>query len=75
MNNQLSLFDQQPEPVKYLYKVRFTNIYKRQCDDMTKTYNNEADAREALNKWKSKDAGNTGIVTSTTRTALRGLIS
>lgn len=75
MNIQLSLFDQAPEPTRYLYKVRFTNLYGRQCDDMTKIYNSEAEARQALAKWKSEAVGNTGIMTSTARAALNGLIS
>lgn len=72
---QLSLFEQAPEPTKYLYKVRFTNLYGRQCDDRVKTYTNEQDAVEALNNWKNQSAGNTGIVTSSSRSSISGLIS
>ena len=75
MNIQLSLFDQAPELTRYLYKVRFTNLYGRQCDDITKIYNTETEARQALEKWKSEAVGNTGIMTSTARAALKGLIS
>jgi hypothetical protein len=72
---QLSLFDQIPEKEKYLYKVRFTNLYGRQCDDRVRTYTNEQDAIQALNDWKNQSAGNTGIVTSSTRSSISGLIS
>lgn len=71
---QLSLFDQVPEQ-QYLYKVRFTNLYGRQCDDRVRTYTNEKEAIEALNNWKNQSAGNTGIVTSSTRSSIKGLIS
>lgn len=75
MNNQLSLFNQAPEPTRYLYKVQFTNLYGRQCNTMTKIYNNEKEARQALEKWKSEAIGNTGTMTSTPRAALNCLIS
>jgi len=52
---------------EYIFKVRFTNIYARSCDDMTKTYLEEEKALQALNDWKSSAQGNTGIMTSQIR--------
>jgi hypothetical protein len=52
---------------EYVYKVRFTNIYARSSDDMTKTYLEEEKAQQALNDWKNSAQGNTGIMTSQIR--------
>jgi hypothetical protein len=52
---------------EYIFKVRFTNIYARSCDDITKTYLEEEKAYKALNDWKSSALGNTGIMTSQIR--------
>jgi hypothetical protein len=52
---------------EYIFKVRFTNIYARSCDDMTKTYLEEEKALQALNDWKNSAPGNTGIMTSQIR--------
>ena len=52
---------------EYVYKVRFTNIYARSADDMTKNYLEEEKAQKALNDWKNSAQGNTGIITSQLR--------
>jgi len=63
--SQLNLFETQEtnHPAqKLFYKVRFTNLYWKTQKDFIFTFNTEAQAAEALNKWLQKDRNNSGII-------------
>jgi len=60
----LSLFERAQIQLKSFYRVRMSNIYSRTAHDTVKRYPTEKEAVEALENWKKKAVGNTGVIIS-----------
>jgi hypothetical protein len=58
----LSLFERAQIQLKSFYRVRMSNFYSRTANDTVKRYATEEEAVKALENWKKKAVGNTGII-------------
>jgi hypothetical protein len=58
----LTLFERAQIQLKSFYRVRMSNLYAKSAQDTVKRYPTEKEAVKALENWKKKAVGNTGIV-------------
>jgi hypothetical protein len=58
----LSLFERAQMQIQSFYRVRMSNLYSRTANDTVKRYPTEKEAVKALENWKKKAVGNTGII-------------
>jgi len=60
--HKLTVLERAQIQLKSFYRVRMSNLYSRTANDTVKRYPTEKEAVEALENWKKKAVGNTGII-------------